>query len=116
MACVTLSLPGCFDQATAAPWPKSPTAKQVRDRVGEYNWKRARQIAICETGARVNWYLDLKTGRPLGQYVSAMGMYYRTFAYGQAQTGLKGRNWQEQVAIAVAAHAITGGWSGWSCA
>ncbi len=106
---------GSVARADAKPWPKNPTVKQVRSKVGEFNWQKARRVAVCETGGRIDWYLDLKTGRPLGTYVSAMGMYVRTFAYGQAQTGLRGRNWQEQVAIAVAAHPITGGWSGWGC-
>ena len=96
-------------------WPKNPTVKQIRAKVGEYHWNKARRVAQCETGGRVNWYLDLKTGRHLGKYVSAMGMYTSTFAYGQAQTHYKGSNWQQQVAIAVAAHPITGGWSGWGC-
>lgn len=115
LAALTLSLPGCFYQASAAPWPRNPTVKQVRSKVGEFNWQKARRVAVCETGGRIDWYLDLKTGRPLGRFVSAMGMYTSTFAYGQAQTGYRGRNWQEQVAIAVAAHPITGGWSGWGC-
>lgn len=107
------------DRAASVPksgWPKNPTANQIRAKVGEYNWRKARQIAQCETGGRLNWYLDLKTGQPLGRYVSAMGMYVSTFAYGQKQTQYKGSNWQQQVAIAVAAHPITLGWSGWSCA
>lgn len=120
----TAVLVGSFDicsmaeaksSGSSGAWPKNPTAKQIRTRVGEYNWHKARRVAVCETGGRIDWYLDLKSGRPLGRYVSALGMYVSTFAYGQSQTHYRGSNWHQQVAIAVAAHRITGGWSGWGC-
>lgn len=95
-------------------WPPSPSAAEIRRRVGDYNWFKARRVAVCETGFRVRWYLTAD-GTPTGQFVSALGMYVRTFEYGVRATGYRGRTWPEQVAIAVAAHPITGGWSGWGC-
>jgi len=95
-------------------WPKNPKAWEIRRRVGLYNWNKASRVAICETGKKVRWYLG-PNGEIRGRYVSALGMYVSTFEYGRRKTGYRGRNWQEQVAIAVAAHDITGNWNGWGC-
>lgn len=89
-------------------WPPSPTASEIRRRVGDYNWRKAERVAYCETGKTVNWHLT-------GTYRGALGMYVTTFQYGQRRTGYAGTTWPEQVAIAVAAHPITRGWSGWGC-
>lgn len=95
-------------------WPPSPTASEIRSRVGDYHWHKASRVAACETGGRVRWYITAN-GTPTGSYIGALGMYAQTFAYGARATGYRGRTWPEQVAIAVAAHPITGGWSGWGC-
>jgi hypothetical protein len=43
-------------------------------------------------------------------------MYVTTQDYGKRATGYwSPSSWQQHVAIAVAAHPITGGWSGWGC-
>lgn len=99
------------DQMT---WPPNPTAGDIKKRVGAYNWQTAERIAVCETGKKLRWYLG-PNGEIQGSYVSAMGMYSRTFQWGRSRTPYLGRTWPEQVAIAVAAHPITRGWSGWSC-
>lgn len=95
-------------------WPPSPRDYEIRRRVGEYNWHKAYRVAVCETGRNLRWYLT-EDGTPTGQFVSALGMYIGTFNYGVRATGYRGRTWAEQVAIGVAAHDITGGWSGWGC-
>ena len=90
-------------------WPPNPTAAEVQRRVGSYNWHKAKRVAICETGMRLDWY-------PSGTYRGPLGMYRTTQDYGKRATGYwSPRTWQEHVAIAVAAHPITGGWSGWGC-
>jgi hypothetical protein len=90
-------------------WPPKPTAPEIRRRVGDYNWHKARRVAICETGMRLDWY-------PHGRYRGPLGMYRTTQDYGKRATGYwSPRTWQEHVAIAVAAHPITGKWSGWGC-
>lgn len=96
------------------PWPKNPTNAEIKRRVGSYNWAKAHRVARCETGKRVRWYIS-HDGTHRGKYVGALGMYTHTFRYGARQTGYVGKTWAEQVAIAVAAHKITGGWSGWGC-
>lgn len=96
-------------------WPApDPTAAEIKQRVGAYNWQTAERIAVCETGKKLRWYLG-PNGEIQGSYVSALGMYARTFQWGRSRTPYLGRTWPEQVAIAVAAHPITRGWSGWSC-
>ena len=91
-------------------WPPNPKAWEIKRRVGAYNWRRARQIAICETGMNLNHY-------PSGKYRGPLGIYVQTMKFGQRRTGYwNPTTWQEHVAIAVAAHPITGGWSGWGCA
>lgn len=95
-------------------WPKNPTNAEIKKRVGAYHWAKARRVAICETGKRVRWYISHE-GTHHGRYVGALGMYTHTFRYGARVTGYVGRTWAEQVAIAVAAHKITGGWNGWGC-
>jgi hypothetical protein len=90
-------------------WPPKPTAPEIRRRVGDYNWHKARRVAICETGMRLDWY-------PQGRFRGPLGMYRTTQDYGKRATGYwSPRTWQEHVAIAVAAHPITRGWSGWGC-
>lgn len=95
-------------------WPKNPTNAEIKKRVGAYHWEKARRVARCETGKRVRWYIS-HDGAHRGKYVGALGMYTHTFRYGARKTGYVGRTWAEQVAIAVAAHKITGGWNGWGC-
>ncbi len=90
-------------------WPPSPTEAEIRKRVGAYNWNKAHRVAVCETGKRIDWY-------PHGRYRGPLGMYRTTQDYGKRRTGYwNPRTWQEHVAIAVAAHPITRGWSGWGC-
>lgn len=90
-------------------WPPSPTPAEVRRRVGDYNWHKAHRVAICETGKRLDWY-------PNGKFRGPLGMYYRTQAVGIRITGYSPpRTWAEHVAVAVASHGVTGGWSGWGC-
>lgn len=89
-------------------WPAKATAANIKKRVGAYNWSKAHRVAVCETGKTVNWYLT-------GKYRGALGMYRGTWNYGVLRTRYKGTTWPEQVAIAVAAHPITGGWRGWGC-
>ncbi len=90
-------------------WPDSPKAWEIRRRVGDYNWHKAHRVAVCETGKRIDWY-------PHGRYRGPLGMYRTTQDYGKRATGYwSPRTWQEHVAIAVAAHPITRGWSGWGC-
>jgi hypothetical protein len=90
-------------------WPPAPRAWEIRRRVGGYNWHKARRVAICETGMRLDWY-------PRGRFRGPLGMYRTTQDYGKRATGYwSPRTWQEHVAIAVTAHPITRGWSGWGC-
>jgi hypothetical protein len=90
-------------------WPPRPTEAEIRKRVGAYNWNKAHRVAVCETGKRIDWY-------PHGRYRGPLGMYRTTQDYGKRATGYwTPRTWQEHVAIAVAAHPITRGWSGWGC-
>ena len=91
-------------------WPDKPKAWEIKRRVGSYNWNKARQVAICETGMNLNHY-------PSGTYRGPLGMYVRTQQFGMRATGYTNpTTWQEHVAIAVASHPITRGWSGWGCA
>lgn len=90
-------------------WPPNPKAWEIKRRVGAYNWRRARQIAICETGMNLNHY-------PSGTYRGPLGMYVKTAQFGQSRSYANPRTWPEWVAVAVSAHPITGGWSGWGCA
>ncbi len=90
-------------------WPPNPTPAEIRRRVGSYNWNKAHRVAMCETGKRLDWY-------PTGRYRGPLGMYRTTQDYGKRATSYwSPKSWQEHVAIAVAAHPITGGWSGWGC-
>lgn len=99
-------------------WPARPTEAEIKKRVGAYNWNKAARVANCETGGtrgaskyrgNLNWY-------PHGRYRGPLGMYRTTQDYGKRRTGYwTPRTWQEHVAIAVAAHPITRGWSGWGC-
>jgi hypothetical protein len=90
-------------------WPPKPSEAEIRRRVGDYNWNKAHRVAVCETGKRLDWY-------PNGRFRGPLGMFSRTQDYGKRATGYwSPATWQEHVAIAVAAHPITGGWSGWGC-
>ncbi len=90
-------------------WPPKPSKAEIRRRVGHYNWNKAHRVAVCETGKRLDWY-------PNGRFRGPLGMFSRTQDYGKRATGYwSPATWQEHVAIAVAAHPITGGWSGWGC-
>jgi hypothetical protein len=90
-------------------WPPRPTSAEIRSRVGTFNWEKARRVAMCETGMRLDWY-------PAGRFRGPLGMYVTTQDYGKRVTGYwSPTTWPEHVAIAVAAHPITGGWSGWGC-
>lgn len=99
-------------------WPPNPTVREVRVRVdrigGPGTYAKAWRVARCETGARPRWYLGPR-GEILGRYVSMMGMFHRTWAYGARRTGYDGSTAHEQIANAVAAWPITRGWSGWGC-
>lgn len=99
----------CLEHRAAQAWPTNPTVSEIRSRVGAYNWNKARRVAVCETGMRLDWY-------PSGTYRGPLGMYVTTQDYGKRATGYwTPRTWQEHVAIAVAAHPITRGWQGWGC-
>lgn len=98
-------------------WPPKPAEWEVRRRVGTYNWNKAARVANCETGGtrgahptrgNLNWY-------PSGKYQGPLGMWRGTAAYGKARSYANPTTWQEWVAVAVSAHPITKGWSGWSC-
>lgn len=99
-------------------WPKNPTEAEIKKRVGAYHWAKAARVANCETGGtrgatanrgNLNWY-------PNGTYQGPLGMYRQTAAYGKRVTQYYSpKNWQEWVAVAVASHPITRGWSGWGC-
>ena len=99
-------------------WPKNPKDWEIRRRVGEYHWNKAARVANCETGGtrgatrnrgNLNWH-------PNGTYQGPLGLYRQTAAYGKRVTGYwQPDTWAEWVAVAVASHPITRGWSGWSC-
>jgi hypothetical protein len=99
-------------------WPPSPKEWEIKRRVGAYNWNKAARVANCETGGtrgatrnrgNLNWY-------PNGTFQGPLGMFRSTAAYGKRKTGYYSPDtWAEWVAVAVASHSITGGWSGWGC-
>lgn len=93
-------------------WPPRPTVKEIQDRIGMDQWRKAERVAYCETGGNWNHF-------PHGSYIGGLGMYRQTYGYGQRATGYRwvseGATKQEQIAIAVASHPITQGWSGWGC-
>lgn len=96
------------------PWPKPATEKAIKKRIGIAQWRKAERVANCETGGRVDWYVDAN-GNPTGTYVSMMGMYVQTYNFGRRVTGYRGKTKPEQIAIAIGSFEITGGWSGWGC-
>jgi len=102
----------CVQQAKrdAMDWPPQPVKPyEIRRRVGAYNWRKAYRVSVCETGHTLDWHMT-------GTYRGALGMYAATWQHGVERTGgYDGDTWAEQVAIAVAAHDITHGWSGWGC-
>jgi hypothetical protein len=75
-------------------------------------WPTARpgaRGARLEHRGNLNWY-------PHGKYRGPLGMYVTTQAVGIRITGYSPpRTWAEHVAVAVASHGITRGWSGWGC-
>lgn len=100
-------------------WPPKPTEAEIKKRVGSYHWHKAARVANCETGGtrgatanrgNLNWHLT-------GTYQGPLGMYRQTARYGKRATGYWGPQltWQQWVAVAVASHPITRGWSGWGC-
>ena len=99
-------------------WPPKPTEAEIKKRVGTYHWNKAARVANCETGGtrgatanrgNLNWY-------PNGTYQGPLGMYRQTARYGKRATGYHTpKTWQQWVAVAVASHPITKGWSGWGC-
>lgn len=100
-------------------WPPNPSEAEIRKRVGAYHWNKAARVANCETGGtrgatanrgNLSWHLT-------GTYQGPLGMYRQTAAYGKRATGYWGPQltWQQWVAVAVASHPITQGWSGWGC-
>lgn len=100
-------------------WPPKPTEAEIKKRVGKYHWNKAARVANCETGGtrgstryrgNLDWHLT-------GTYQGPLGMYRQTAAYGKRATGYWGPRltWQQWVAVAVASHPITRGWSGWGC-
>lgn len=92
-------------------WPPRPAEWEIKRRVGAH-WNKALRVAVCETGGNWQHY-------PHGTYVGGLGMYRGTYAYGQRVTGYRwpsdGATRAEQIAVAVASHPITHGWSGWGC-
>jgi hypothetical protein len=92
-------------------WPPRPAEWEIKRRVGVH-WNKALRVAVCETGGNWQHY-------PHGTYVGGLGMYRGTYAYGQRVTGYRwpsdGATRAEQIAVAVASHPITHGWSGWGC-
>lgn len=95
-------------------WPRPATKASITRKIGIDQWHKAERVARCETGGRVDWYVD-SNGDPTGKYVSMMGMYVGTYNYGRRVTGYNGDTKPEQIAIAIGAFRITGGWSGWGC-
>jgi hypothetical protein len=99
-------------------WPPKPTAAEIKKRVGSYHWHKAARVANCETGGtqgatanrgNLHWH-------PNGTYQGPLGMYRQTARYGKRVTGYHTpTTWQQWVAVAVASHPITRGWSGWGC-
>lgn len=91
-------------------WPTKATNASIKKRVGAYNWNKALRVARCETGT--NWQHF-----PNGTYIGGLGMFRKTYGYGQRVTGYRwpsqGATKAEQIAVAVAAHPITYGWGGW---
>ena len=110
----------CFNQykRDRMDWPASPKEWEIKKRVGKYHWNKAARVANCETGGtrgatrnrgNLNWY-------PNGKFQGPLGMFRSTASYGKRKTGYYSPDtWAEWVAVAVASHSITGGWSGWGC-
>jgi hypothetical protein len=94
--------------AQPADWPHPATKRTIIKKIGKAQWNKAVRVAYCETGKTVNWYLT-------GKFRGALGMYSGTWMYGVKATGYDGNTFPEQVGIAIGAHPITGGWSGWGC-
>lgn len=101
----------CIKQRDQVKWPKNPTEAEIIKRVGRANWDKALRIAQCETGGNLRHY-------PHGRFIGMMGMARSTYDYGRRATGYPWPDTAsraEQVAVAVASHPITLGWSGWGC-
>ena len=93
-------------------WPPRPKEWEIKRRIGMAQWRKAERIAYCETAGNWQHY-------PHGRFIGGMGMFRQTYGYGQRVTGYRwvseGATKAEQIAIAVASHPITRGWSGWGC-
>lgn len=114
IAAGVISFAGVTGAQARPSWPRPATKASITRKIGAEQWRKAERVARCETGGRVDWYVD-SNGDPTGQYVSMMGMYKDTYNYGRRVTGYNGDTKAEQIAIAVGAFGITGGWSGWGC-
>lgn len=105
---------GCIKQAKrdAMAWPPRPSEGEVIRRIGLAHWNKALRVARCETGS--NWQHF-----PHGTFIGGLGMFRRTYSYGQRVTGYRwpseGATRAEQIAVAYASFPITRGWSGWGC-
>ena len=93
-------------------WPPKPAEWEIKRRIGMTQWRKAERVAYCETAGNWQHY-------PNGNYIGGLGMFRRTYGYGQRVTGYRwvheGATKQEQIAIAVASFPITRGWGGWGC-
>lgn len=92
-------------------WPPNPTKREIIRRIGAQQYAKALRVAYCETAGNLRHY-------PYSTYRGMMGMYVHTYNYGARVTSYPQPDTateQQQVAIAIAAFPITGGWSGWSC-
>lgn len=95
----------------AMAWPPRPTEAEIKRRIGHGTWRKAERISVCETGGNLRHF-------PYSKFRGMMGMYVTTYQYGQRVTGYRNPDVAtkaEQIAIAVAAWPITGGWNGWGC-
>lgn len=92
-------------------WPPKPSEREIQNRIGMDQWRKAERVAVCETGANWQHY-------PNGSYIGGMGMFRSTYGIGQAVTGYRwvseGATKAEQIAIAYIV-AQKFGWSAWGC-
>ena len=79
--------------------------------MGLATYQKALRVSYYETGHNPRHYAH-------STYRDMLGMYVSTYNYGARATGYPQPDRateQQQVAIAVVAHPITRGWSGWGC-
>jgi len=92
-------------------WPPRPTVKEIQDRIGMDQWRKAERVAYCETAGNWKHY-------PNGSYIGGLGMFRSTYGIGQAVTDYRwvseGATKQEQIAIGYIV-AQRFGWSAWGC-